>query len=229
LENQVRLAADTLRAHEQCHWLTFILFKQNPWHHNGRMSLEESQVAMRTPFLDHEFLGLLYQSPNGPDVEGKVSMRLIADGDRKIGGITSDRGYRLHGNPLARAASRWFYETVFRAEYVFDYGMPPWLSKVDRALGKIQLRRFFLGWHKFYHFRTWFQNDLSSYVREVLLDSESRKRPYLVKGSMERLVSEHMTGVRNHTVLINKLITLELIHRLLLEQQGMPTSSHQME
>ena len=218
LEGQVRLAAETLRFHEQCHWLTFVLFKQNPWHHHGRMSLEESQVTLRTPFLDNGFLGLLYQSADGPDVEGKVSMRLIADGNRKVGGITSDRGYRLHGNPLTRAVSRMFYETVFKAEYVFDYGMPPWLSKIDRAFEWIQLRRFFLGWHKFYHFRTWFQKDLSSFVREVLLDRESRKRPYLVKGSMERLVSEHMAGVRNNTVLINKLITLELVHRLLIEQ-----------
>jgi asparagine synthase (glutamine-hydrolysing) len=76
------------------------------------------------------------------------------------------------------------------------------------------LERLFLGRHKFNHYRVWYRDSLSSYVRETLLDSRSLSRPYLRRGGVEAAVQGHLRGGQNHTTEIHQLLTLELIHRL---------------
>jgi asparagine synthase (glutamine-hydrolysing) len=95
--------------------------------------------------------------------------------------------------------------------------MPHWVARIDRALSPLRLERLFLGRHKFYHFRIWYRDALSAYIREMLLDSRTLSRPYLERRRVEALVRAHLTGRQNHTVPIHKLLTLELLHRLLLD------------
>ncbi|NIR50639.1 hypothetical protein GWO43_26070, partial [candidate division KSB1 bacterium] len=107
----------------------------------------------------------------------------------------------------------------FKAEYCFDYGMHQWLARADHTFAPLQLERLFLGRHKFSHFRIWFRDQLSDYVRQILLDGRSATRPYLNPKFVEEMVSKHMKGNRNYTKEINKILTAELIHRLLLEER----------
>jgi asparagine synthase (glutamine-hydrolysing) len=58
---------------------------------------------------------------------------------------------------------------------------------------------------------------LSGYVRDMLLDSRTLSRPYLVKNTVERIVNGHLKGTRNHTAEIHQLLTLELLHRLFVD------------
>ncbi len=46
-----------------CHPLTFAAFRQAPWHHHGLLALEQSQVTLRSPYLDNELVRLLYRGP----------------------------------------------------------------------------------------------------------------------------------------------------------------------
>ena len=77
-------------------------------------------------------------------------------------------------------------EFTFKAEYAYDYGMPQWMARLDHAFDSFHFERLFLGRHKFYHFRTWYKNDLSGYVREILLDKRAVDRPYLNKDFLPR-------------------------------------------
>ena len=81
----------------------------------------------------------------------------------------------------------------------------------------LRLERLFLGRQKFCHFRTWYKNELSGYVREILLDPRSRARPYVNGTVLEASVNAHVTGMRNYTIEIHKLLSLELLHRALLD------------
>ena len=47
--------------------------------------------------------------------------------------------------------------------------MPQWLARIDHVLSPFRLERLFLGRHKFCHFRVWYRDALSRYVREVLV------------------------------------------------------------
>ena len=108
-------------------------------------------------------------------------------------------------------------EFTFKAEYAYDYGMPQWVSRVDHYLSPLHLERLFLGRHKLLHFRVWYRDSLSDYVRQMLLDPKTLSRPYLERKGVEAVVRGHLGGGLNHTTEIHKLLTLELLHRLFLD------------
>ena len=105
-------------------------------------------------------------------------LRLIADGNAALGKIRSDRGLGGQGGPAA-VLTRTLQEVTFRAEYEYDYGMRPWVARIDHLLSPLHLERLFLGRHKYAHFRVWYRDALSKYVQEMLLDPRTLSRPYL--------------------------------------------------
>ena len=111
-------------------------------------------------------------------------------------------------------ALRTLREFQFKAEYAYDYGMPQWMAAIDRLLTALRPERLFLGRHKFSHFRLWYRDVLSDYVREVLLDPSTLSLPYVERKGVEAVVSGHLDGNRNYTMEIHKLLTIELVHRL---------------
>ena len=201
----------------QGHPLSFAVFRQAPWHHYGLISLEESQLSLRSPFLDNEFVRTVFRAPQSAMTSDDLSLRLIADGDPALRRVRTDRG--LGGNlpSWAAALQRAYFGFTFRAEYACDLGLPQRLSGYDRALAGLGLERVFLGRHKFYHYRLWYRDALGSYIREMLLDSRTLSRPYLQRAALERIVNEHVAGKRNHTTAIHKILTLEYIHRLFID------------
>lgn len=206
-------ATATLIGEQACHPLTYIAFKQVPWHHYARLSIEQSQVEVRSPFLDSALVALAYRSPADLAKSIEPARRLIAAGHPALGGIPTDRGIDLSRPQPRPGLARAWSEFSVRLEYVFDYGMPARLSAVERRLRPLHLERFILGHHKFYHFRVWYRDRLAGYVREVLLDPRSRTRDYLDDGVVERIVEEHTSGTANWTTHIHRLLTLELIQR----------------
>jgi asparagine synthase (glutamine-hydrolysing) len=118
---------------------------------------------------------------------------------------------------LSAKLSRAILEFSFKAEYAYDYGMPQWLARVDHSFAPLHFERLFLGRHKFCHFRVWYRDSLSQYVRDILLDSRTISRPYIERKTLETMVSHHVKGDRNYTTEITRLLTLELQHRLFLD------------
>jgi asparagine synthase (glutamine-hydrolysing) len=110
--------------------------------------------------------------------------------------------------------SRTWLEFTYKAEYAYDYGMPQRLARIDHLLAPLHLERLFLGRHKPFHFRVWYRDALSRYVRDMLLDSRALSRPYVERRAVEQVVSGHIRGDRNYTREIHKLLTLELQQRL---------------
>ncbi len=205
------------------HPVTFAAFRQSPWYHYGILSLEQTQLTVRSPFLDNDFVRTVYRAPdaNGlhEEVNGDVRLRLIGDGNSALARLRSDRGIGGNGNRLLAAARRNFLEFTFKAEYAYDYGMPQWVSRIDHLFSPLRLERLFLGRHKFIHFRVWYRDALASYVREMLLDRRTLSRPYLQRQGVEAIVRGHLGGGRNYTTEIHKLLTLELLHRQFFDAQ----------
>jgi asparagine synthase (glutamine-hydrolysing) len=137
---------------------------------------------------------------------------LIADGNPALDRIPTDRGVGGVGT-LPEPVSHALQEFLFKAEYAYDYGMPQWLARVDHLLQPFHFERLFLGRHKAHYFRAWYRDELSGYVREMLLDPRSLSRPYVDRKMIEHIVSRHIKGNRNYTTEIHKLLKLELLHR----------------
>jgi asparagine synthase (glutamine-hydrolysing) len=201
------------------HPLSFSAFRQAPWHHHGILMLEQSQLTVRTPFLDNDLIRTLFRAPKSAMENNEVRLRLIGDGNSALRQIRTDRGFGGPANSLTGAAARHYQQFTFKAEYAYDYGMPQWLSRVDGVFRSLHLERLFLGRHKVYHFRVWYRDKLAEYVREMLLDSRTLARPYLECSGVEEIVRGHLKGNRNYTLEIHKILTLELIHRLFLDSQ----------
>jgi asparagine synthase (glutamine-hydrolysing) len=203
--------------------VSFIAFRQVPWHHYGLLALEQSQISMRSPYLDNDIVRLAYRAQGAATAESDVfkdsdeSVRLIADGNPQLARIRTDRGLAGSAGSLSNSVTRAYLEFTFKSEYAYDYGMPQWLAGIDHRLSALRLERLFLGRHKFNHYRVWYRDALSSYVREMLLDSRTLSRPYVNRAGVESIVNGHLKGDHNYTTEIHQLLTLELIHRLFID------------
>jgi asparagine synthase (glutamine-hydrolysing) len=217
--SHVRQATQTYSGLLHGHPLSFAVFQQAPWFNYGLLSLEQTQVSMRSPYLDNDFVRTVFRAPQVAHASNDVCLRLIADGDPALGRIRTDRGLGGTAGPLASAASRALREFQFKAEYAYDYGMPQWVTWIDGRLSPLRLERAFLGRHKFFHFRLWYRDALAGYVREMLLDPRTLSRPYLEPNRLRSIVTSHLGGTRNYTTEIHKVLSLELVHRLFIDQQ----------
>jgi asparagine synthase (glutamine-hydrolysing) len=207
-----------------CHPVSFAVFRQAPWHHYGLLSLEQTQLCLRSPYLDNDLVQTVFRKP--PSVsDDAVCLRLIADGNPTLLRIRTDRGLGGCSRPPSARLRRLVLEFLFKAEYGYDEGMPQWLARLDGALAPLRLERLFLGTHKFHHFRVWYRNELSEYVRAILLDPRTLSRPFLKRDAVERMVAGHLQGKRNYTSAIHRLLALELLHRLFIDQAP-PQAKH---
>ena len=213
----VRQAGETYAEVLRGHPVSFAVFKQAPWHHYGALALEQTQLPVRSPFLDNDFVRTVFRAPESTLAGNQVSRRLIADGNKALLRVPTDRGLGGNRGRLLEGASRACLEFLFKAEYGYDMGMPQWVARLDHFLSFLRLERLFLGRHKISHFRVWYRDTLASYVREMLLDPRSLARPYVERNGVEAVVRGHLQGIRNHTVELHKLLTLEIVHRLFLD------------
>lgn len=206
-------AEETYRSEATGHRLSFIAFKQVPWHHYSRYSVEKALLTPRSPFLDNDLVGLAYRAPVHPEGSAAPLLRLIADGSPTLGRIGSDRSLR-HGPPsiLNHLVTQW-QEFTAKAEYAYDYGMPHWLARSDRIVSSLHFERLFLGRHKFYHFRIWYKHALKKYMQESVSVTSIGLNCYR-KAIPEKLIYDHLTGKANHTLDLHRIASLALIGNL---------------
>jgi asparagine synthase (glutamine-hydrolysing) len=211
-----RTYAELVRGHN----LSFIAFQQTTWHHYGLLALEQTQLSQRSPYLDNDLVRTAFRAADSAVAKTDIfedsndCSRLISDGNAALGRIRTDRGLGgASGNPF-NAITRGWLEFSFRAEYAYDYGMPQSVARIDHFFSRLHLERLFLGRHKFNHFRVWYRDTLSEYVRQMLLDPRTLSRPYLDRNGVGVIVRGHLKGNRNYTTEIHQLLTLELLHRL---------------
>jgi asparagine synthase (glutamine-hydrolysing) len=215
-------ARETYNRIVQGHSASIIAFRQVPWHHWGLLALEQTQLSPRSPYLNNDLVRTTFRAPDSSIVKSSIfadnndCLRLIADGNPALSKIRSDRGLGGRGG-ISGALTRTLLEITFRAEYEYDYGMRPGVARIDHLFSQLHLERLFLGRHKYYHFRVYYRDALSKYVREMLLDPRTLSRPYLERSAVEGIVQGHLKGTENHTLAIHKILTLELIHRLFLD------------
>jgi asparagine synthase (glutamine-hydrolysing) len=213
----VKTGQETYWKLAECHPVTFAAFRQAPWHQYGILSLEQTQLSLRSPFLDNDLVQTAFRAPLSKDLANAACLRLIAEGNSALGRIPTDRGVTANPATAFGSLRRSTLEFFFKAEYAYDSGMPHWLARIDHSFSALRPERLFLGRHKFHHFRVWYRDLLADYVREILLDPRTLGREYLHAGQVQAIVDGHLSGRRNYTYEIHNLLTLELLHRLFLD------------
>src|SRR5208282_5076722 len=62
--SQVDLASETYSDLVHGHPVSFAAFRQAPWHHYGLLALEQTQISLRTPYLDNDFVRTAFRAPD---------------------------------------------------------------------------------------------------------------------------------------------------------------------
>ena len=200
------------------HPVTFAAFKEVPWNLNGRFAAAQSQLVLRSPYMDNQVVSLMYQAPPNTRETNETSLRLIADLNPNLARIGTDMGYG-GVSPVPVARIRQFYRyLLFKAEWYYNAGMPQWVARYEHMLPLRALEPAFLGRHKIDHYRLWFQSHAKDYVAGMLADRRTASRPYLDPRGFAELVECHRSGRGNCLSAINKTLTLELVQRLLIER-----------
>lgn len=197
--------------------LSFELYITMPKRQAYILSIAQSQLTIRTPYVDNDLIALMYRAPMVVQGDKEFSLRLIADGNPALSKIPTDRGICVNFKFPFSTLIPIYYEFLAKAEYAYNYGMPQWLARFDYTFKFMHFERLFLGRHKFYHLRLWYRDELADYVKAVLLDDRTLNRPYLNRKTIEKMVESHTRGYRNYTTEITQLLSMELIQRLLIE------------
>jgi asparagine synthase (glutamine-hydrolysing) len=200
--------------------VTFSALHEVPYHLYGKLALANTQLHVRSPYMDNALVSLVYSAPPEVRKTRDFSLRLIRDMNPALAGIETDMGYSTEGSQLLAQPRRFYRYLTFKAEWYYNLGMTPQLSRVEGLFRLFE--PVFLGAHKIDHFRLWFRDHLRDYTREMLSSTRSITSQYVAPHVVDRLVNGgRLTGADVST--INRLITLAIIHGRLLD--GTPAPS----
>lgn len=216
LRTDIARAVSELDEVRRGHPLTMSAFKELPWNEHGKLSIEQSQLTLRTPYMDNELVRLFYQAPSEVRSGNQAQLRLIQRRSPALAKILTNRGTAGSSNNLVSKCSQIFYYSLLKADYIYLYAMPSWLTRLTSRGPFVGVERLLLGYQKFEHYRLWLKNEFASFVREVLLDSRTLNRSFFNGRFIEQIVFGHTVRGDNYFYEINKALTLELICRQLL-------------
>lgn len=163
--------------------------------------MQRSQIEYRTLFFDNDLFDFVYRIPP----------RLRA-------------GHRVYIAMLRRAFPALAHLPYQKTGLPAD--APTWQVRARGALDKIIRGAARLGFsppgsrsrsRSFHDYAAWLRGPLRPFVENTLFSPPALSRPYFEPAVLKQLVAEHMSGRRDRTQLISKLLTLELWHQLFLD------------
>ena len=216
-----RLFADSVlevpSLRKSAHPVSFAVFTEIPWHIFGTVRAAQSQVTVRTPYMDNAIVALAYRAPMGLRKSSGPALQTIRKNNPKIGSIRTDFGL-VPKSRLASLANYAWHHGSFRLDYWCGDGMPHWLSDLERRLARLRVWPWSPGRHKFLHYRDWFRADLSQYVTERIHDISARGSYLWNRPFLHELLIDHREGRKNYVREIDVVLTLDAVDRVLLKQ-----------
>lgn len=199
---------------------TFGAFKNIPWNIYGSWTASRSQISSRSPYLDNELVALVYQTPELYRRSALAALRLVHDNNAALDKIPTDRGFKGEARGLPFYLRRLGAEVTFKIDYIQNEGLPNLLAPADSLFRAVTGAMGIRGLHKFLHYRSWFREELGSYVHDVLTSAAVRENPLWRGGFISEMAAQHRAGRKNHVMEINAILTVEAIERLLF--RGLP-------
>jgi asparagine synthase (glutamine-hydrolysing) len=222
----VSAASSALSPYEGEHDLSFVLQREIPWYWSRFTAAQMSQLTLRSPFLDNDLVDMLYRAPAAGFDGSKFELEAIGQNRRELLNVRTNQG-------AGGTAPHWISSIIHRfvklrilSEKALLWDTLPrslhhTVTKVDTLiLSPLRLNRLLIGFEYYRQYNLWFRRELVSYVKEVALDSRTLSRPYWDAKAVRRIVYAHIRGRGRYLSEIRKVLTIELIHRLLVEGRG---------
>jgi asparagine synthase (glutamine-hydrolysing) len=200
------------------HPLSRVVFAEVPWHEYGRVAVEQSQTIMRTPYMDNRLVRLMFRAPEGTRAAGELQARYITAHSPELSAIVTNMGKLGKRSALLAKLLEGPYRALFKVEYIYLYATPHWLTRIDRRLPQLRLERRLAGRQKFESYRIWIKTEFADFIRDSLLRPQASYTAFFNKRSVEMMLTRHIAGTHNYLAEINRALTIELVHSLLLNQ-----------
>jgi asparagine synthase (glutamine-hydrolysing) len=198
------------------HPLTRVLSQEIPWHESGRVAVEQSQVILRTPYMDNDLVKLMYRAPLALRAAGRLQERYVKETDPELSMFMTNMGRFASDNRLVTDALYTVLRALFKVEYIYLYATPHWLTRVDCGLERLKLERLLAGRQKWEGYRIWIKTHFSEFIRQMLLSPNAGFTDFFEKQTVENMVTRHIAGTHNYLNEINRALTIELIYSSLL-------------
>lgn len=197
---------------------TFGAFREVPWNLFGSLIAGRSQVSFRTPYLDNEIVRLAYQAPENLRRSRGPGLRLVKQNSPNLATIPTDKGDLGKSEGLSAVLRRAFSKVTFKLDYMYNEGLPHWLSPLDPLFRHCASETKVFGLHKHLHYRSWFRRELAEYINSVLTDGRVQRSSFWNSAFVRKMGEEHVRGCKNYVLEINAVLTLEAIERLLFQE-----------
>lgn len=200
--------------------ITYALFRQAPSQGYGRLSVERSQVIMRTPFMDNELVKLSYQASPILLKNNSASLEIISRHRPDLLKIPTDRGLLPSDSYFRHFVRKLYYETIIKSEYFSSHGMPDWLASRSQHSPARLLEKLFLGRNKFQHFYTWSRTFLANYIIDVLSQGIDNLGNFFDTKQVNNIIQEHKSGRKNYIDEIDILLLIAQVDRIFLKSNS---------
>jgi len=189
----------------------FAAFREIPWKLATSLHLANSQLQIRTPYLDNELLRLACTSPS--NISGSFKPAALVECLRPaLLKIQTDRGESGTNFRMTEMFRRLWYEGTFKLDYWATEGTPhPLTYPVDRW----RVNRFLPGRHKYLDYRQWLRGPLRGYSEDMLGSSNTFVAGLVGRRVVTGILNDHLTGARNTLTDLSALMNLELINKCL--------------
>jgi asparagine synthase (glutamine-hydrolysing) len=198
------------------HPVTHAAFREVPWHLYAAPAAGRSQLSIRTPFMDNRIVELAYRAPAPSRQSVMPCLRMIHACDPALSRIPTDRGVSWGGFGVAQRLRRLWASATFKLDYWHKDGLPDALSRFDGALSSLS-HLGWLGQHKYLAYRVWFRESLAAHARQVIGDARTRSLPFWNREALDSIMPDHTSGRRNRLRDIHSVLTLEAVHRQLID------------
>ena len=201
----------------QGHALTRVVTEEIPWHEHARLAVEQSQLVLRTPYMDNELVKLMYQAPAGSRAAGDLQERYVRERAPEFARNVTNMGRFTSSNPFVTKASYYLFRAFFKVEYIYLCATPHWLTWFDRKLERWHLERLLSGRHKCEAYRIWVKTAFAPFLRDTLCDPQADYTQFFNYQTVRKMVDRHIAGTHNYLGEINKALTVQLIFSSLLK------------
>lgn len=152
------------------------------------LELFRSKVDVRLPFVDRQFLRVLFSAPPRSHDGTGIHRALIRNGYSALLGIrNSNTGARADAGPLAEAV----------------------MDKLNTLLKRANVP----GYRHYHNFDVWMRRMLLDAVEAELLSDSARVTSFVRRDVLRRLVQETRTGAADRGYLLQALLIIELWQR----------------
>jgi asparagine synthase (glutamine-hydrolysing) len=191
--------------------LTRVVSEEITWHEYGRVTVEQSQLSQRSPYMDNELVKLMYQAPVGSRAAGDLQERYVKERAPELARFITNMGRFYSNNPLATKLAYYPFWALFKVEYIYLWATPHWVTRLDRAAERLRLERLLGGRQKWEGYRIWMKTHFSEFIRQKLLNSQAAYTAYFDYGQVSKMAARHIAGTHNYVNELNRALTVELI------------------